>query len=46
MAKSGITEEQIRSVVSEKVLPQCAPLSSCEGALLRNWDRIVSKIKE
>ena len=44
MAKSGITEEQIRSVVSEKVLPQGAPLSSCEGTLLRNWDRIVSKI--
>ena len=46
MAKSGVTEGQIRSVVSEKVLPQGAPLSSCEGALLRNWDRIVSKIKE
>ncbi|MGJ1078892.1 ATP-binding protein [Enterococcus faecium] len=46
MAKSGITEEQIRSVVSEKVLPHDAPLSSCEDIIVRNWDRIASKVNK
>ena len=46
MAKSGITEEQIRSVVSEKVLPNDAPLSSCEDIIVRNWDRIASKVNK
>ena len=46
MAKSGITEEQIRSVVSEKVLPHNAPLSSCEDIIVRNWDRIASKVNK
>lgn len=46
MAKSGITEEQIRSVVSEKVLPHDAPLSPCEDIIVRNWDRIASKVNK
>ena len=46
MAKSGITEEQIRSVVSEKVLPHDAPLSSREDIIVRNWDRIASKVNK
>lgn len=46
MSKSGITEEQIRSVVSEKVLPHDAPLSSCEDIIVRNWDRIASKVNK
>lgn len=46
MAKSGITEGQIRSVVSEKVLPHDAPLSSCEDIIVRNWDRIASKVNK
>lgn len=44
MKKDGITEEQIRSAVSEKALHADAPLSSCEDMLIRNWNKIVNKI--
>ena len=45
MAKSGITENRSALSSRRRYCLQGAPLSSCEGALLRNWDRIVSKIK-
>ena len=44
MERDEITEAQIRQVIPEKNLPASMPLSDYAPKLIKNWDKLLTKL--